>query len=97
MKYVRALSSGFTLVSAALFSTMPFAGAGPAQPAFQIRLVVAQGRQSEPPKDAERMMLMVTISPWPKSGSLTLVISPVAVLEPYLSLTGLRPRCQWPT
>lgn len=38
------------------------AGPAPAVPVFQIRLVVAEGPESTPPKDAEKMILMVTNS-----------------------------------
>jgi preprotein translocase subunit SecD len=62
MKNLRALNWSYILVAAFFCATRSFAGPVSAAPVFQMRLVVADGPQSEPPKESERMVLVVTNS-----------------------------------
>lgn len=62
MKCLRTLNLSYMLVVALFCAMVSLAGRVSGAPVFQIRLVVAEGPQSEPPKEAERMVLVVTNS-----------------------------------
>lgn len=62
VKIFHLLKWTYVLLPVLLYAMMSFAAPTPVAPVFQMRLVVAQGPQSAPPKDAESINLMVTNS-----------------------------------
>ncbi len=62
MKRLRMLNWSYIFEAVFFCAMVSFAVPVSAAPVFQVRLVVAEGPQNEPPKEAERMVLVATNS-----------------------------------
>jgi preprotein translocase subunit SecD len=88
MKRLRTLNWSSMLVAIFYCALVSFAGQVTAAPVFQMRLVVGEGAQSEHPKNAERMVLVVTNSSTGQSyGDILWVSKAVAIDQNDLQAT----------